>query len=277
MNNFESEIRNLLNNIEIKKNDFIFLVSDITKLMFYFKKKKIIFDINFFLETILDVIGRKGTLVLPTYNWDFCKGINFDYIKTQSMTGVLGKVALKRDDFIRTTNPIYSFAAAGKEKNHLYDLKHSSCFGEDSPFSYFHKKNVKYLSIGVDYKFLGFTPVHYVEEKVGVSYRYFKNFKGKYVDNNGNQKDVIYKFFVKDLSKVSMTGIKSETDHQLTSIGALKKYYFCEENFMTIYLRPALDHLIQDSTNNIEKNRLIFPIKNDKIRRTKINELNAYQ
>ena len=39
LNDFESEIRNLLNNIEIKKKDFIFLVSDITKLMFFFKKK----------------------------------------------------------------------------------------------------------------------------------------------------------------------------------------------------------------------------------------------
>ena len=184
---------------------------------------------------------------------------------------------MKRDDFIRTTNPIYSFAVAGKEKNNLYDLKHLSCFGEDSPFSYFHKKNVKYLSIGVDYKFLGFTPVHYVEEKVGVSYRYFKDFKGKYVDKNGEKKDVIYKFYVKDLSKVSMTGIKAETDRQLILIGAMKKYYFCEENFMTINLSPALDHLIQDTTINIEKNRLIFPIKNDKIRRSKINELNAYQ
>tara|TARA_Y100000389_G_C17354850_1_gene460480 strand:- start:344 stop:1081 length:738 start_codon:yes stop_codon:yes gene_type:complete len=245
--------------------------------MFYFKKKNINFDINCFLDTILEAIGIDGTLVLPTYNWDFCKGVDFNYKKTQSVTGVLGKVALKRDDFIRTTNPIYSFAVAGKEKNNLYNLKHSSCFGEDSPFSYFHKKNVKYLSIGVDYKFLGFTPVHYVEEKVGVSYRYFKDFKGKYVDENGEEKNVIYKFYVKDLSKVSMTGIKAETDHQLISIGAMKKYYFCEENFMTIYLRPALDHLIQDSTINIEKNRLIFPIKNDKIRRSKINELNAYQ
>ena len=277
MNDFENQIRNLFNNIEIKKKDFIFLVSDITKLMFYFKKKNINFDINCFLDTILEAIGIDGTLVLPTYNWDFCKGVDFNYKKTQSVTGVLGKVALKRDDFIRTTNPIYSFAVAGKEKNNLYNLKHSSCFGEDSPFSYFHKKNVKYLSIGVDYKFLGFTPVHYVEEKVGVSYRYFKDFKGKYVDENGEEKNVIYKFYVKDLSKVSMTGIKAETDHQLISIGAMKKYYFCEENFMTIYLRPALDHLIQDSTINIEKNRLIFPIKNDKIRRSKINELNAYQ
>jgi len=277
MNDFKGEIRNLIDKIEIREKDFIFLVSDITKLMFYFKKKNINFDINCFLDSILEAIGSDGTLVLPTYNWDFCKGVNFDYNKTQSVTGVLGKVALKRDDFIRTTNPIYSFAVAGKEKDELYNLKHSSCFGEDSPFSYFHKNNIKYLSIGVDYKFLGFTPVHYVEEKVGVSYRYFKNFKGKYIDKNGEQKDVTYKFYVKDLSKVSMTGIKAETDLQLISIGAMKKYYFCEENFMTIYLGPALDHMIQDTTINNEKNRLIFPIKNDKIKRSKINELDAYQ
>ena len=36
----KNEIKNLIYNIEIKKKDFIFLVSDITKLMFYFKKKK---------------------------------------------------------------------------------------------------------------------------------------------------------------------------------------------------------------------------------------------
>ena len=277
MNDFKNEIKNLIYNIEIKKKDFIFLVSDITKLMFYFKKKNIDFNINFFLDTILEAIGKDGTLVLPTYNWDFCKGVKFDYYKTQSVTGVLGKVALKRNDFIRTTNPIYSFAVAGKEKDKLYNLKHSSCFGEDSPFSYFHKNNVKYLSIGVDYKFLGFTPVHYVEEKVGVSYRYFKDFKGKYIDKNREQKDVTYKFYVKNLSKVSMTGIKAETEDQLISIRAMKKYYFCEENFMTIHLGPALDYLIEDTRINNEKNRLIFPIKNDKIKRSKINELNAYQ
>ena len=50
-----------------------------------------------------------------------------------------------------------------------------------------------------------------------------------------------------------------------------------EENFMTIHLGPALDYLIEDTRINNEKNRLIFPIKNDKIKRSKINELNAYQ
>ena len=46
---------------------------------------------------------------------------------------------------------------------------------------------------------------------------------------------------------------------------------------MTIHLGPALDYLIEDTRINNEKNRLIFPIKNDKIKRSKINELNAYQ
>ena len=70
---------------------------------------------------------------------------------------------------------------------------------------------------------------------------------------------------------------KTLDDDQLISIRAMKKYYFCEENFMTIHLGPALDYLIEDTRINNEKNRLIFPIKNDKIKRSKINELNAYQ
>ena len=119
----------------IKKN-FIFLVSDITKLMFYFKKKNISFDINCFLDTILEVIGTDGTLVLPTYNWDFCKGKDFCYHKTLSLSGSLGNFALKRHDFLRTQNPIYSFAVAGKDKDKLFNFKHKSCFGLDSPFGY---------------------------------------------------------------------------------------------------------------------------------------------
>ena len=46
----------------------------------------------------------------------FAKECDFDYYKTQSVTGVLGKVALKRNDFIRTTNPIYSLQLLGKKR-----------------------------------------------------------------------------------------------------------------------------------------------------------------
>ena len=44
----------------------------------------------------------------------FCEGKDFDYKKTQSKCGLLSNIALKRDDFLRTKNPIYSFAVTGK-------------------------------------------------------------------------------------------------------------------------------------------------------------------
>ena len=53
-----------------------------------------------------------------------------------------GKILKRKLNQVEDKKP-----AAGKEKNHLYDLKHSSCFGEDSPFSYFHKNLQKLFII----------------------------------------------------------------------------------------------------------------------------------
>lgn len=277
MNLFEKKIEDSFEKMNIKKGDIIFLVTDITKLMIYFKKKNIIFNINIFLDILIRKIGKTGTLALPTYNWDFCKGKDFDYYKTKSMTGSLGKLALQRKDFLRTNHPIYSFAVTGQRKEEIFKLKHSSCFGEDSPFAFFYKKNAKYFSIGVDYKSLGFTPVHYVEEKVGVNYRYFKFFSGNFIDKKGKKKRIKCKFFVKDLSKISMTGISKRTDKRLININAMQKKTIYDNDFVIIKLKPAIKLLIKNLKDKSIEKKLIFPIKNNNIKRLKINELNAYQ
>lgn len=277
MSLFEKEIRNILKKINLKRGDIIFLVSDITKLIIHFRKRKINFDINIFLDVIIKTIGKTGTLALPTYNWDFCEGKDFNYNTTKSMTGSLGSVALGRKDFVRTIHPIYSFAITGGETKTILKLKHKSCFGEDSPFAFFYKKNAKYLSIGVDYKSLGFTPVHYVEEKVGVNYRYFKNFYGNFINKKGKKKKIECKFFVKDLSKISMTGIRKETDEELLKINAIKKNFICDNDFVIIRLKPAINLLIKNLEDKSVKKKLIYPLKNNNIKRSKINELNVYQ
>ena len=43
-------------------------------------------------------VGKNGTIFIPTYNWDFCKGKTFHYKKTRSQSGSLGNIALKRKD-----------------------------------------------------------------------------------------------------------------------------------------------------------------------------------
>ena len=89
MNNFTSETKYILNDIDLKKGDTVMLVSDISSLLISFKKKGKVFDANLFIDNILEKIGTDGTLLVPTYNYDFCKGHTFDYKNTPSMTGSL--------------------------------------------------------------------------------------------------------------------------------------------------------------------------------------------
>ena len=268
------EFKDLIKDCNINKGDTVLLVSDITNLIILYKKRGKYFNVNSFIDSILETIGEKGTLLIPTYNWDFLKGITYDYYKTPSMTGSISKIALKRDDFKRTTNPIYSFAVFGKDKKFYCNLQNSSCFSEDSPYYYLYKNNAKYFSINLDYKNLGFAHVHFVEEIVGVSYRYFKYFSGDYIDQNNMKKKVTYKYYVRDPAKVVRTGIRNETDDLLMNIKAYSKYYINNEFFSVIELKKALDLMIEDMKNNPEDKRLVYPIRKGAIGRSKINQFN---
>ena len=82
--------------LEIKENENILVNSDIQK-KFYFiiKKENKFFDPNIIIDGIIEILGNNGTLMFPTYNWDFCEGKIFDYNHTPSKSGSLSKVALK--------------------------------------------------------------------------------------------------------------------------------------------------------------------------------------
>jgi|ETNmetMinimDraft_20_1059909.scaffolds.fasta_scaffold71225_2 hypothetical protein len=54
MSSFYSETKQLLNNFDINKGDSVMLVSDITNLLNLYKKKGEIFDINLFIDVLLE-------------------------------------------------------------------------------------------------------------------------------------------------------------------------------------------------------------------------------
>ena len=90
-------------------------------------------------------VGQEGDLLFPTFNWGFCSGRGFNYKETPSESGSLSKLALNRNDFIRTKHPIYSFSVKGKEQEILYELDDESGWGKDSLFAYFHKNYLIFL------------------------------------------------------------------------------------------------------------------------------------
>ena len=184
--------------LKIEKGDVVLLTSDITDLFLQCQDNGEILDVNILLDHFKEAIGKEGTLLIPTYNWGFCQGRPFDYKKTPSKTGAIGNAALRRNDFIRTKHPIYSFAVWGKDADKLVAMNNIESFGADSPFAYLEQVNAKNVFIGASLR-NSFTYIHYIEQKLGAKYRYSKIFKSHYIDQNKVDTIKEYAMYVRDL------------------------------------------------------------------------------
>lgn len=184
--------------LKIEKSDVVLLTSDITDLFLQCQDNGEILDVNILLDHFQEAIGEEGTLLIPTYNWGFCQGKPFDYKKTPSKTGAIGNAALRRNDFIRTKHPIYSFAVWGKDADKLVAMDNIESFGADSPFAYLEQVNAKNVFIGASLR-NSFTYIHYIEQKLGAKYRYSKMFKSHYIDQNKVDTIKEYAMYVRDL------------------------------------------------------------------------------
>lgn len=184
----------------IGKGDFLYVVSDMLELAKVTREQGAHFKADDLIDALQELVGEEGTIVFPTFNWDFCKGVAFDYYKTPSRTGALTKAALKRKDFRRTAHPIYSFAVWGKESDRLMENASVDCFGPGTIFEYMYEVDAKGISIGIPI-LEGLTYVHHVEQMVGVPYRYHKEFTAQYTDADGVCSERTYRMYVRDLVK----------------------------------------------------------------------------
>jgi len=254
----KKDLKNIFDKIKINRGDKVLVSSSILKILIKLKQDDKKSIANFIIDLLLDKVGKNGTLLFPTFNWGFCKGEDFDYNRTKSLSGSLGNFALERKDFQRTCNPIYSFAVSGEDKNYICNLKHESCFSLDSPFGYLIKNFGKNFFIDIDYK-EGFTFDHVAEETVGVDYRYYKNFTGFYIDKSNKKNKVSYKMYVRNLDlNISMTAIDKNFDNTLMKINAYEKKTFDDVNFILIDIKKAYEAAILDLKT---KGGLIYPKK----------------
>jgi len=236
---------NFLDNLKINKGDILYIASDITRILLHHKRKEEKFNANDLIDYFLERVGSKGSLLFPTFNWGFCKGETFDYNKTPSETGSLSKIALLREDFLRTKHPIYSFVVKGKDQDYLYNLDDESGWGPKSLFAYFYENNAKNLFIGIDYK-NGFTFDHYFEEKIGVDYRYFKYFEAKYINRQGKEQTKKYTMYVRDLEKNIITSISDNMDLALNKMNAYTKLFYNDIYFGLVDMKIAGDIMEED-------------------------------
>ncbi len=214
INNKELKIDRIVNYLGVDKGDIVFLSSDIKRIVYEeYNRTGELPNMNILIDSFINAIGTEGTLILPTYNWDFCHGTPFDWRKTKGRTGSLGNLCLERCDFKRTKHAIYSYVVWGKYKEKLCSIDYKSSFGRNSIFGFMDRHHAKHVMLDVNFN-RAFTFLHYAEEKVSnLCYRFIKDFTGEYIDENGKKTIKTYSMLVRNLLvgvKVDMTLFEQE-------------------------------------------------------------------
>lgn len=182
----------------VEKGGCVYVISDMMELAKVSRARGEKLVLGELIDGLKDLAGEEGTLLFPTFNWDFCKGVGFDYRRTPPRTGALPKAALSREDFARTAHPLYSFAVWGAHREELLAVSSPDSFGPGTVFEKLLAWDASALVIGLG-ALAGNTYIHHVEQTVGVPYRYSKEFTADYTDVGGVREKRTYRMYVRNL------------------------------------------------------------------------------
>ena len=70
---FSSTLKNNLIKLGLKKGDKILVSSDVLKFLVYLKKRQINYNLNDLINDLIEIVGKNGNIIFPTFNWDFAK------------------------------------------------------------------------------------------------------------------------------------------------------------------------------------------------------------
>jgi aminoglycoside 3-N-acetyltransferase len=250
----------MLRQLDLKPGSLVVVTADVTRLALAGRRLEIGFNIDNFIDTIKQVIGKGGTLVIPSFNFNLKNSEHFIPSKSLPITGALAVAALKRPEFIRTKNPLHSFLVWGEHAEALAALDNKSSFDKDSPFAFFRENDAKMLLIDTSIT-AAFTFVHHVEEMEGVRYRRFKRMwinveeegtRGHGEEGTRRKEVVLY------AKKPGWTMDLSGLEKLLLESGAAKKMTIKKVAFTMVDLNAAYPVIKDDINHNKARNLARF-------------------
>jgi aminoglycoside N3'-acetyltransferase len=154
-------------------------------------------DIGLYLAAVQEVIGPRGTLVVPTFNFAFTRGEPFDPLLTPSEgMGAFSEYVRQHPQARRTCHPMQSVAAIGFDADDLAERDTPSAFDPGSAFERMLDLEFKLLLLGANSRAIAM--FHYCEQRANVPYRYWKEFTGQVNTAQGWQMRA-YRLFVRYL------------------------------------------------------------------------------
>ena len=158
-------------------------------------------------DSFLEVIGKEGTLVMPTHSNpkydEKKKRYIFDAKKTPAYTGAIPENFRKMKGVKRSLSPMHSVAAYGKKAEWIVE-GHENCgnpYAMNSPYGKLYRLNAKIFQIGVDQ--LANSCIHIVEDKIKFPIKVFTGeMKALVIDEKGRAKIIKFRRHLEHLHKI---------------------------------------------------------------------------
>jgi len=205
------------------------------------------------LDAILDVVGDKRTIMIPTFTFSYPKSRKFHLIETKSDVGVLGETLLKRSGAIRTISAIYSYAVKGPQAEVIRNKLGNTVWGQGSIMGWLEEKGARICTLGLPFE-AGVTIAHRAEEIAQVPYRYYKCFKGTWDDGFGNIKPWMEVMFVRTLT--------AATDYEPITKELEKRQLLLEDNMGKLLISSAKARDIINITLKLLKDDPLVLVRN---------------
>ena len=187
---------------------------------------------------LLDYLGAQGTLVVPTFNFDFCKGRPYDRQRTPSRgMGALSEYVRLMPGSMRSAHPMQSVAAIGARAEEICSTDTPSPFEPGSAWAKIVDLNARVLLLGTTCQYA--TVFHVPEQAIGVPYRYWKEFTAPYIDQ-GVTCERTYRLYVRDLDLDPFLEI-SRVEEPLRASGALRETPLGAGMLQSVLSRPFVD------------------------------------
>ena len=271
MNKFNTfTFQKKLRKLGLEEGSTVYVTGNLGKIGFPYslsgtKIKSKIQILEFYLNTILEIIGVNGTIIFPTHSFDLIKNQEiFDPNETPTNYTFSEFLRIKLQSR-RQVHPYASISSYGKyAKKIIPDLITKHAYGLDSPYTFFENNECLFISLGLPLR-KSISAVHYCEFKVGVPYRYTKSFK-QLLRLNG--KESLEEFFlyvwyddvqiVRDGNKkiFSIENIRRNTKKELIGNS------FAESIPINIFIRETIQAMLIDPyiwTKEIKGNKGYIP------------------
>ena len=201
-----------------------------------------------YLDVLQALLGGGGTLAVPAFNFGFARGEPYDPEQTPSQgMGVFSEWVRQQPGAQRTRHPLQSLAVLGRHARYLVQRDTPGAFDPGSAFEGLLELDFSLLLLGADIQ--AASMVHYAEQRVGVPYRYWKDFSGE-VKTPAGWEQKTCRMYVRDMDldpQLKLAPIQQELVRRNQWQQAALGYGWVARCTLVNFVQAAEDLLRQDA------------------------------